>query len=184
MLRFAPRNSERGFWFDGQALTILDRKQNLFSTAVMPGNLDAALDAAHDRFGIDLPLIDLGVSDPYKSATAKVLKGTYYGLAPVLGANCHHLAFAQENIDWQLWVEDGPQPLIRKLLVTHKNEEGAPEFTALISRWDLTTPISDADFVFEPPPGARRIEMRQAEEQGKVDRVTKPSTPLTSPKNK
>jgi len=29
------------------------------------------VDKAHDQFGIDLPLIDLAVSDPYKNATAK-----------------------------------------------------------------------------------------------------------------
>jgi hypothetical protein len=56
-------HSERGFWYEGHALTILDRKQNLFSTAVMPGTLDAALDEAHDRLGIDLPLIELWLVD-------------------------------------------------------------------------------------------------------------------------
>ena len=144
-------HSERGFWYDGKSLTMLDRKRNLFSTAAMPGTLDAALDSAHDQFGIDLPLIDLAVSDPYQNATSNVLKGTDYGLAPVLGVDCHHLAFTQENVDWQVWITDGPQPLIRKLVITHKNEAGAPDFTAFITRWDLTQRISDSDFVFDLP---------------------------------
>ncbi len=103
---------QRGFWYDGKSLTILDRTQNLFSTAPMPGTLDAALDKAHDQFGVDLPLIDLAVSDPYANAMARVQTGRYFGVASAMGFKCHHLAFTQDNVDWQVWIEDGPQPLI------------------------------------------------------------------------
>jgi len=151
--------SERGFWYDGETLTILDRKHNWYSTTDMPGTLDQAADAATDK-GIDLPLIDLAMSDPYQNATAKVQDGKYYGLSPVLGVSCHHLAFTQDNVDWQVWIEDGPQPLIRKFVITYKNESGSPEFTALITHWNLTDRIADSDFVFERPPGATKIEMR------------------------
>ena len=177
-------HSERGVWYDGKSLTILDRERNLFSVAPMSGTLDAALDNAHDQFGIDLPLMDLAVSDPYQNATSGVLKGMDYGLASVLGVDCHHLAFTQENIDWQVWIEDGPQPLIRKIVITHKNEAGAPEFTAFITRWDLTQRISDSDFVFEPPPGATKVAMRQDRPDSREGRNSGPSTPLTSPKAK
>ena len=71
----APR-SQRGFWYDGKSLTILDRLPGLFSMAPMPGNLDAMIDKAHDDMGVDLPLIDLAVSDPYKNAMAKVVGGS------------------------------------------------------------------------------------------------------------
>jgi hypothetical protein len=155
--------SARGFWYDGRTLTILDRKNNFYSTTAMPPTLDKAVDAAHDR-GIDLPLIDLAMSDPYTNATARVQQGKYYGTSPVLGVPCHHLAFTQENVDWQVWIEDGPQPLIRKFVITYKNEPGAPEFTALITRWDMTDRIADSDFVFERPTGASKIDMRTDEQ--------------------
>jgi hypothetical protein len=157
--------SARGFWYDGKTLTILDRKHNWYSTTNMPATLDAAADAAHDQ-GIDLPLIDLALSDPYANATAKVEQGRYYGISPVLGVPCHHLAFTQENVDWQIWIEDGPQPLIRKFVITHKNDPDAPEFTAFITRWNVTDRIADSDFVFERPTGASKIEMRTDEDAG------------------
>ena len=158
--------SARGFWYDGKTLTILDHKHNWYSTADMPTTLDKTLDAAHDRFGIDMPLIDLAVSDPYTNATAKVQGGRYFGISPVLGVPCHHLAFTQENVDWQVWIEDGPQPLIRKFVITYKKEDGAPEFTALITRWNMTDRIADSNFVFEQPKGASKIEMRPDEQSG------------------
>jgi hypothetical protein len=157
--------SERGFWYDGKTLTVLDRKHNWYSIAPMPASLDKTVDAAHDQFGIDLPLIDLALSDPYQNATSKVEGGRYFGLAPVLGVSCHHLAFTQENVDWQIWIEDGPQPFIRKFIITQKNEPGEPEFTALITHWNVTDRIADSDFVFERPMGALKIDM-QADEGG------------------
>jgi hypothetical protein len=162
-LEISSPNAARGFWYDGKTLTVLDRKHNFYSTAAVPATLDKTLDAAHDQFGMDLPLIDLAVSDPYQNAMARVSHGRYFGISPVLGVPCHHLAFTQTNVDWQVWIEDGPQPLIRKLVITQKNEPGAPEFTALITHWNLTDRIADSDFVFEPPRGASKIEMQTDE---------------------
>jgi hypothetical protein len=172
-------HSARGFWYDGKSLTILDRQRNLFSDAPMPGTIDAALDSAHDQLGVDLPLIDLAVNDPYKNATADVQSAIYFGTAPVLGIQCHHLAFTQDNIDWQIWIQDGPQPLIRKFVITHKNEPGAPQFTALITDWDMVDRIANSDFVFEAPPEAVKIQMRkegdnQLAPTGRAGTVTSP----------
>jgi hypothetical protein len=161
----SPRVDQQ-FWYNGNSLTILDGKRNLYSSTSMPANLDAMLDAAHDQFGIDLPLIDLAISDPYSNALARVQKGVYLGVSQAMGFPCHHLAFTQDNIDWQVWIQDGPQPLIRKFVITHKNEPGEPEFTALVRSWDLIDRISDSDFVFSPPRGATKIEMRKDELNG------------------
>ena len=171
-LEISSPTTARGFWYDGKTLTVLDRRHNWYATNTMPATLDGAVDAAHDQ-GIDLPLIDLAMSDPYANATAKVEQGKYYGLAAVSGVSCHHLAFTQENVDWQIWVEDGPQPFIRKFVITYKNEPGAPEFTALITHWNLTDRIADSDFIFERPLGASVIGMRPDEESnGKADAST------------
>ncbi len=156
----SPRVNQQ-FWYNGDSLTILDGKRNLYSATSMPANLDAMLDTAHDQFGIDLPLIDLAISDPYSNAVARVQNGRYLGISQAMGFACHHLAFTQDNIDWQVWIQDGPQPLIRKFVITHKNEPGSPEFTALIRSWNLNDRIADSDFAFTPPRGATKIEMRK-----------------------
>jgi hypothetical protein len=151
--------TDRGFWFDGKNLNILDRKRNLFSSTAFPGNIDSMLDAAHDRFGIDLPLADLALSNPYENAVAQVSSGRYLGHSTAMGFACHHLAFVQENIDWQVWIDEGPRPLIRKFVITHKDQPGAPEFTGLIRGWNLLDRISDIAFEFEPPAGAMKVEL-------------------------
>lgn len=151
--------TDRGFWFDSKNLNILDRKRNLYSTTALPGNIDSMLDSAHDRFGIDLPLVDLALSNPYQNAVARVSSGRYLGPSTAMGFACHHLAFTQDNIDWQVWIDEGPQPLIRKFVITQKNQAGEPEFTGLIRGWDLLDRISDVAFAFTPPAGAMKVEL-------------------------
>jgi hypothetical protein len=166
--------TDRGFWFDGKNLNILDRKRNLYSTTALPGNIDSMLDAARDRFGIDLPLVDLALSNPYQNAVAKVSSGRYLGPSTAMGFACYHLAFTQDNIDWQVWIDEGPQPLIRKFVITQKNQTGSPEFTGLIRGWDLLDRISDIAFGFAPPAGAVKVELVP-------DRPTSPPTSSQTP---
>ena len=176
-------HSQRAFWYDGRALTVLDRKRNLFSSTAMPPNLDEAVDAARDQFGIDLPMIDLAISDPFTNAMARVQGARYFGMAPAMGFMCHHLAFTQQNIDWQIWIQDGPQPLIRKFVITHKNEPGSPEFTGLVREWNFTERISESDFVFAPPGGANKVPMRNDSIEGNENGTLKP-TGATELRNK
>ncbi|HEV8542384.1 MAG TPA: DUF2092 domain-containing protein [Verrucomicrobiae bacterium] len=154
--------SHRQFWYEGKTLAVFDQRRNLYSTVDLPGSLDSAFDSAQKDYGIDLPLVDLVVSKPFDSAVAKVEKGRYLGIVPVLGVDCHHLAFTQENIDWQIWISSGAQPLIRKIVLNHKIDPGEPQFTALLTYWDLNARIADSAFAFDASPGATRIPMQKA----------------------
>jgi hypothetical protein len=157
----SPRQS-RGFWYDGQSLTLLDRAHNLYGTVAVPETIDKLLDAANDQFGINLPLEDLLVNDPYASASATIKGGVYFGKVTILGTPCQHIAFSTDQVDWQLWIQDGPQPLPRKLVITYKKEATAPQYTAIFSDWKLKKGIPDKTFVFTPPKGAAKIEVLPA----------------------
>jgi hypothetical protein len=157
----SPQHS-RGFWYDGQSLTLLDRVHNLYGTVAAPETIDKVLDAANDKFGINLPLEDLFVNDPYASASEAIKGGVYFGKVTVLGTPCQHIAFSTDEVDWQLWIQDGPNPLPRKLVITYKKEATAPQFTAIFSDWKLKKGIPDKTFVFTPPKGAAKIEILPA----------------------
>ena len=160
----SPKRS-RGVWYDGQSLTLLDRVRNLYGTVAAPETIDKVLDAANDKFGINLPLEDLLVNDPYASASAAIKGGVYFGKVTVLGTPCQHIAFSTEQVDWQLWIQDGPNPLPRKLVITYKTEATAPQYTAIFSNWKLKREISVTTFVFTPPPGTAKIEILPATDE-------------------
>jgi hypothetical protein len=96
-VRSSKRN--RGFWYDGRSLTLLDRKANLYGSIQVPETIDKVLDAASDKYGINLPIEDLLVSDPYSSAMAGIKGGAYFGKAKILGTRCHHIAFSTDRVD-------------------------------------------------------------------------------------
>jgi len=151
----------RGLLYDGKSLTIVDRAQGYYGTIPAPALMDEALDVAVEQFGISLPLEDLVVLDPYKSAIKNVNSGVYIGLVSVLGVSCEHIAFSQDAIDWQLWIEEGATPVPRKVVITYKDERGAPQYTAILSHWDFSTLPPDIAFVFEPQPGATKISVSE-----------------------
>ena len=151
----------RELLFDGNAITLLNRVQNFYGTVPTKGSLDEAMDLAAERFGIGMPLEDFLRSNPYHDLRKNVISGTDIGPVTVMGVPCEHLAFSQEHIDWQVWIETGAKPVPRKFLITYKDEPDAPEFIAIFSGWDFTTKLPDFLFKFEPPEGASRIEVKE-----------------------
>jgi hypothetical protein len=77
--------------------------------------------------------------------------------------SCHHLAFSQETIDWQIWIEDGPRPVPRKLVITYKTEPGSPQYVARLSGWNFQPRFSKHFFTFEAPAGAGEMEFLTVE---------------------
>jgi hypothetical protein len=142
----------------GETFTMLDRENNVYASASVPGELGAALDHIFERYGFSVPIADLIYPDPYRTLTGSVQAGSVVGRHRVAGAPCHHLAFTQEGIDWQIWIEDGPAPLPRKLVITYKDEPGSPQYSATLSEWDLEPRISKGYFEFQPPAGSGEIE--------------------------
>jgi hypothetical protein len=70
---------------------------------------------------------------------------------------CEHLAFRNFDTDWQLWVEVGANPIPRKMVVTSKTMNSAPQYTLQVKEWETgVTPAEDA-FTFSPPAGASTL---------------------------
>ena len=80
------------------------------------------------------------------------------GPSVVGGVKTTHLAFRGGEVDWQIWIEDGDKPLPRKFILSSKKVSGEPEFTVLIRNWDVAPKLSDQEFNFKPPKGAKKIE--------------------------
>jgi len=147
--------------YDGKTITLLDRSRNVYTTINAPPEIDAALNHAIQAFNMRAPLADLIYTKAYENLTAGVISGFYSGLHKVQGVPCHHLAFRQKDIDWQVWIEDGPTPLPRKFLITDTKAKGL-QFTALFSKWNTSPQLEDTLFTFVPPEKAEKIELRPA----------------------
>ncbi len=144
--------------FDGETLTICSLTRNTYAQAKISGTIDEAVDFVCETFGFSVPLADLVYADPYAVLIENVDKGYFVGQHKIDGVLCDHLVFQQEQIDWQIWIEADDTPLVRKLVITYKTEEGCPEYEAVLSHWKLNPSVSDADFKFTPPANVEKIE--------------------------
>jgi hypothetical protein len=163
------RGSKR-FWYDGKTMTLYDAAHDVYATEQVPSTIDGMLDQVMKIYGFSPPLSDLIYSDPYTILIQNVQYGFYAGVTQIDGQRCHHLAFQEKKLDWQIWIEDGIQPVPRKVVITYKTMPGAPQFTATLSRWDFAAPAPDTMFTANLPPSAGRITFQasaSAQKQGK-----------------
>ncbi|MCP4265748.1 MAG: DUF2092 domain-containing protein [Candidatus Brocadiaceae bacterium] len=159
------------FWYDGKSITMLDTDLNIYATTHASADIDSALGFAAESLGITAPLADFVVSDPYTDLTQNAKSATYVGLHEINGVKCHHLAFTQENLDWQIWIEDGRMQVPRKIVITYKLEEGMPQYTAVLSDWNFSPHLPESVFAFIAPVNAEKIKFMPVEKKvpGKIN---------------
>lgn len=150
--------ANRSFYYDGKTVTLYDKKAKAYAVAKASPTIDAMLDEIHKKYGFNPPLADVLFSNPYKVLTERLQSGLYVGLSQVGKTKCHHLAFRQKGIDWQLWIDAGKEPLPRKIVITFKREVGEPQFYARLSNWNISPKVDAAQFTFRPPQGATKVE--------------------------
>lgn len=73
------------------------------------------------------------------------------------GVECEHLAFRNFDTDWQLWVEVGERAIPRKLVVTSKTINSAPQYTLHIKSWKSGEKHAKSFFTFEPTKGMTQL---------------------------
>ena len=145
-------------FYNGKTVTIYDAAVNMYAVTEVPPDIDSALDMIFDKFGFSVPLSDLAYADPYSILIENVIEGRWVGLHSVAGVPCNHLAFTQELIDWQIWIEEGAQPVPRQILITYKDEPGWPQYLARLKDWDFQPQFPDDYFQFQPPAGSDEME--------------------------
>jgi hypothetical protein len=117
------------------------------------------------NYGITAPLADLVISDPYTNLTQNVKSVSYVGLHEINGVKCHHLAFIQDNLDWQIWILDSGMCVPRKLVITYKMAEMVPQYTAVLSNWDFLPHLPESIFSFIAPANSKKVNFMPVEKK-------------------
>jgi hypothetical protein len=146
-----------GFWYDGKAMTVACKANNSYETVAAPANIDSAIDKMRETFKIDAPGADLLYSRPYEILTEQVVGGRVVGRETVQGVPANHLAFEGEDVDFQIWIKDGSDPLPLRFVITTKTVKERPQFTVQLSNWNVQPKLSDPEFAFPAPEGARSV---------------------------
>jgi hypothetical protein len=153
---------ELQFRYDGKQIGLYNARTNSWGAAGAPPKIEGTLDMLAQKYGMVLPLADLAFADPYKCLIEQVRSGEYVGTGYVFDTRCHHLAFRQASVDWQIWIDEGEKPLPRKVVITFKDSPAHPQYTAFLSDWKLGADLDDATFELRPPASAKKVEFAPA----------------------
>jgi len=144
-------------FFDGKTVSVLGKHINGYAQFEAPGSVDHLIEALRAGHGIALPGADLLLSNAHDVLVADVLEAKHIGRGVIGGRECEHLAFRNHDTDWQLWVEVGQTPIPRKLVITSKTLNSAPQYTLRVTGWKTGGQPGPDAFVFVPPTGAKQL---------------------------
>ncbi len=149
--------SVRDLMYDGKTVVLYMPEQKYFSKAPFTENLAGLVGRLRERFGVEIPLADLFLWGTPEAPLDNMSSAMNAGQDLIGNTLCDHYAFRQGDYDWQIWIETGPRPLPRKLVITNRADDARPQSVSLI-RWNLNPRLSDSLFTFTPPPGAKAAE--------------------------
>ncbi len=144
-------------YFDGSTISIDLPVHRAFVREERPGTLYAALEYLSEELGAPVPLANLFAENFAAALENQIDAGYYVGQAEIDGLVCEHLAFRLPEVDVLLWVEEGDRPLLARIVITHRHDEGNPQFRATLHDWDLEPETPEPVFQFAPEEGSERL---------------------------
>ncbi|MDR3638930.1 MAG: DUF2092 domain-containing protein [Isosphaeraceae bacterium] len=156
---------------DGKTLSIAVDPLRKYTQAPAPGSLAELLaDPIVQGAVFQTSVIGqfLG-ADPYTQLMDGVTSARYAGLEMLDGAKAHHLKFAQEQVDWELWVSAEGDPTVRKAVTdlskAFANVPGGEQFknqkmeaVEEFKDWRIDQKLDGDAFTFQPPRGMQKVD--------------------------
>ncbi|RIL07739.1 MAG: hypothetical protein DCC71_01890 [Proteobacteria bacterium] len=155
-----PRSgNDRLIVFDGDHLTVAEPRAKLYAQLRFDQHreIDEALVLLREMLGVPIPLGELLRSDPRPDLVGSLTEAFHVGTAKLAGTECDHVALRNPDADLQLWIARGDAPLLQRVVITYRNEEGAPSFAADFRDWSLDANAPDEQFRYDPPADFERI---------------------------
>jgi hypothetical protein len=150
-------------YYDGKTVTLYGANQNKYARADAPNTIEAMLDEVGQRLNVDFPFADFVAPDPGKTFLDGVTSGRELAPVTIDGKPARHLFFSQiGGVDLEVWLDKSEQATPERLVATYRLMPGQPSFIAEFSDWNFAAHPSDSDFVFQPPAGAKQVELQDA----------------------
>ena len=143
--------------FDGKGITVFKADDNVYARAEKSGTVDDALVYLVRDLQLTMPMARM-FHTGFPQEMEKLLTAISYVEEDALfDVPTDHLAVRSAEVDMQVWIAQGEQPLPRRVILTYKNAPGQPQFRADLSEWNLAPKVAADSFTFTPPVGALKI---------------------------
>lgn len=143
--------------FDGKGIIAFKANDNVYARVEKPGTVDGAVVYLVRDLQMTLPLARMLLTTLPQELEKQVESVAYVEEDTLFDVPTDHLAARTAEVDFQVWVAQGEQPLPQRVILTYRNAPGQPQFRADFSDWNLAPEIAPARFTFTPPEGAEQI---------------------------
>lgn len=157
-------------FYDGKHLKVYAKSAEAVLDLPVEGDVDMVLDKAVEVFGAELPARDLLSVDSYTPLMEPVEESAALGSVEIDGRTCRHLVFRTDEVDWQLWVEEGDRPLPCRYTITSKWTYAAPTYSVTFSNWAVDPELADDVFSLTIPEGIQSVTPEELRK--KIERET------------
>lgn len=148
--------SDIRLFYDGKALTVENGATGFYAVAPMTGTTSDLLRKADEQYGIEFPLQDLFRWGDTTSGAVTPKEGFKVGPARIGNYKTDHYAFRQNDVDFQIWIEQGDKPLPRKLAITTLTDPAQPQYVAYFT-WNTDPKADPRRFSFVPGKNSAKI---------------------------
>jgi hypothetical protein len=150
-------DGERGsVYFDGRWITAFKAGDNVYARVKKAGTVDQALVYMVRDLRATLPLARMFTTTFPAFIERRPTSVTLVEECALFDVPTEHFAVRSAEVDMQIWIAKGPEPLPRRVVITYKNSPGQPEFRADLYDWKIA-PQDAAAFAFVPPAGAEQV---------------------------
>jgi hypothetical protein len=143
--------------FDGKGITAFRAEDNVYARVEKPGTVDDAMVYMVRDLQMTLPMARMFLTGFPQDLEKLISSIRYVEENFLFDVPTDHLAVRSAEVDLQVWIAQGDQPLPRRVVITYRNAPGQPQFRADFSDWDLSPKLAADSFVFTAPAGAEQI---------------------------
>jgi hypothetical protein len=143
--------------FDGKQILVYSVTENVYAKAEKVGSVDDAVKYLVSVLKIPLPLARMFQTNFPAELEQLVEEIDYVELNMLTDVPTDHLAVRTRDVDFQIWIAQGKEPLPRRIVIIYKNYKGEPQFRADFSNWNLSAKGVKGPFTFTPPKNAEQI---------------------------
>jgi hypothetical protein len=153
---------EKAYYLNTGEFSVYDALKKYYGQTEVPKTIDKALDYLFEKYDVKSPLANILYSDLDKRIPPKD-KGYYFGKSEVDDIVCHHIGFVTPEHEYQVWIEEGEKPLIRKFIIIDKTEPSLPR-SGTVLRWKPDAKLKTDDFIPDLPADAVKIDIEPVDE--------------------
>lgn len=146
----------RIFYFNGEQATLWAPGIRFYTTVDFSGTIAEMITSVVEKYDYQLPLADLFLWGLDPAQFESVTAARHVGQAQFGDRVCDQFAFRQQDVDWQVWIEDSEAGLPCGYMIVDLTDDAHPIFQATLE----VTPeaeFADSRFTFVAPEDATAI---------------------------